>query len=381
MTFKYRLCPTRAQRTAMRKALGACRWIYNETLAMRKDAWEQEQRSVSLYDTIKMLPGWKREHSFLLDAYSQSLQDACTRVDLAFQAFFRRVKAGETPGYPRFRGQDRYDSFAYPQSGFRLLDGGRLRLSKIGDVKIKVHRPVEGKVKCLAVRRDSLGNWYACFSCEVDPEPLSPSSKVVGVDVGLTHFATLSTSEHIPNPRFFRQDEKSLVKAQRRLSKREKGTPEYCKCRRVIQHIHQRIANRRKDFAHKLSRQMVNEFQIIAFEDLNIQQMQDGNWRSMNKSIGDAAWNQLIRFTTEKAEWAARSIVLVDPHNTTQMCSGCGEIVPKDLSVRVHDCPHCGLKLNRDHNAALNILALGLQCVRADPSVTGRSRANSLAAE
>ncbi len=381
MTFRYRLFPTRVQRVAMRKALDACRWVYNEALAVRKDAWEQEQRSVSRYDTIKMLPGWKNEHPFLLNAYSQSLQDACTRIDLAFQAFFRRVKAGQTPGYPRFRGRKRYDSFTYPQSGFKLLDNGRLHLSKIGDVKIVLHRPIEGKIKCLTVRRDGLGNWYVCFSCEIEIELLPPSPKVIGVDVGLTHFATLSNGEHIPNPRFFRQGEKVLAKAQRQLSKCEKGTPEYRKSKRVIQHIHQRIANRRKDFAHKLSRRLVNEFQVIAFEDLDIQDMQDGNWRSMNKSIGDAAWGQLTRYTQYKAERAGRECVLVDPRNTTQMCSGCSEIVPKDLSVRIHDCPHCGLILDRDHNAALNILALGLQRLQADSSVIGRSCANSLAAE
>lgn len=366
-TFKYRLYPTRAQRTAMQKSLDACRWVYNNTLAVRKDAWEQEQRSVSHYDTIKMLPDWKCEHPFLLNAYSQSLQDTCTRVDLAFQAFFRRVKAGQKPGYPRFRGKGRYDSFTYPQKGFKLLDNGRLRLSKIGDVKIRLHRPIEGTIKILTIKRDTLGNWYASFSCEIDPEPLPPSSKVVGIDVGLTHFATLSTGEHISNPRFFRQDEKVLAKAQRRLSKCKKGTPEYRKHKRVVQHIHQRIANRRKDFAHKLSRRLVNEFQIIAFENLDIQQMQNGNWCSMNKGIRDAAWRQFMDFTGYKAEWAGRLSPRIDPSGTTQACSRCGQIVPKDLSVRVHDCSHCGLVLDRDHNAALNILARGLACVGSIP--------------
>jgi len=372
-TFKYRLYPTKAQQTAMQKALDACRWVYNETLATRKDAWEQEQRPVSRYDTIKMLPGWKHEYSFLLGAYSQSLQDACTRVDLAFQAFFRRVKAGQKPGFPRFRGKERYDSFTYPQSGFKLLDNEHLYLSKIGDVKIVSHRPIEGKIKTLTVRRNALSNWYACFSCEVEPETLPPSPEVVGIDVGLTHFATLSTSEHVPNPRFFCKDEKTLARTQRRLSKCAKGTPEYRKRKRVIQHIHQRIVNRRKDFAHKLSRRLVNEFQIIAFEDLDIQQMQDGNWRSMNKSIADAAWGQLTRYTQYKAAEAGRECVLVDPRNTTQMCSGCGKIVPKDLSVRIHDCPHCGLKIDRDRNAALNVLARGLSRLQVDLSMTGRS--------
>jgi len=319
---------------------------------------------------------------WLSNAFSQCLQEAQQRVDLAFQSFFRRVRNGEQPGYPRFKG-DWYKSFTYKQAwvGFSFTNSGQLYLSKVGNVKIKLHRPIEGKVKTLTIKRDSLGNWYACFSCEVEPEPFPPSPKVVGVDVGLTHFATFSTGEHIPNPRFFRQDEKALAKAQRRLSKCAKDTPEYRKRKRVIQHIHQRIANRRKDFAHKLSRRLVNEFQIVAFENLNIQQMQDGNWRSMNKSIGDAAWRQFMDLTAYKAEHANRLSPRGDPRGTTQECSGCGEIVPKDLSVRVHECPHCGLKLDRDHNAAINILALGLQRLQADSSVTGRSRANLLAAE
>jgi len=354
----------------MQKALDACRWVYNESLAVRKNAWEQEQHSVSCYDTMKMLPNWKREHPFLLNAYSQSLQNACVRVDLAFQAFFRRVKAKQKPGYPRFHGEDRYDSFTYPQSGFSLQDNVRLRLSKIGTVKVRLHRPIKGEIKTLIIRRDALHNWYACFSCIIEPIPLPPSPEVVGIDVGLSHFATLSTGEHIPNPRPFRKNEKSLAKAQRRLSECARGTHEYRKHSRVIHHIHQRIANRRKDFAHKLSKRLVNEFQIIAFEDLNIQDMQDGNWRSMNKSISDAAWRQFRQYTTYKAEYAGRTCVAVDPRNTTQMCSGCGKIVRKDLSVRVHDCPHCGLILDRDYNAALNILARGLACVGKSPRIS-----------
>jgi len=364
-TFKYRLFPTKAQQTAMQKSLDACRWVYNKTLEVRRDAWQQRQESLSRYDTIRMLPSWKAGRSFLSDAYSQCLQEACTRVDLAFQHFFRRVKAGEKPGYPRFKG-DWYKSFTYPQSGFNLSDNSRLHLSKIGKVRIKIHRPIKGEVKALTIRRDVLGNWHACFSCEIDSEPLPPSPNVVGVDVGLTHFATLSTGEHISNPRFFRQDKKSLAKAQRRLSKYEKGTSEYHKQKRVIQHIHQRIANRRKDFAHQLSRRLVNEFQIIAFEDLHIQDMQNGNWRSMNKSITDAAWRQFVDFTAYKAEYAGRSSPRIKPRGTTQECSGCGEVVPKDLSVRIHNCPHCGLILDRDYNAAINILARGMASIRLD---------------
>lgn len=286
---------------------------------------------------------------------------------MAFQAFFRRCKSeGEKPGYPRFKG-NWYKSFTYPQTGFRLISEKRLYLSKIGNVKIKLHRPIDGEVKTLSIKRDMLGNWYACFSVEIDFDPLLPTDKVIGIDLGLKSFAVYSDGQVVDNPRFFRQDEEKLAKAQKRLSKCRNGFPEWHKCKRAVQHIHQRIENRRDDFAHKLSKQLVDKYQIIALEDLKITDMQDGSFRSMNKSIGDAAWGKLIQYTQYKAEKAGRTCVLVDPKNTTQMCSGCGEIVKKDLSVRIHECPHCGLVLDRDHNAAINVLARGMASLRLRP--------------
>ena len=356
-TFQYRLYPTKSQERLLRKTLNACRWVYNQTLAARKEAWEKRQESVSLYATNKLLTEWKRVNTFLTHTYSQALQDVQERVDLAFKAFFRRVKAKEQPGYPRFKGEGRYDSFTYPQFGFSLKDG-KLHLSKIGDVKIVLHRPIEGKVKTCTIHRTATGEWYACLTCEVEPQPLPPEPKAVGVDVGLESFAALSTGEKIANPRFFRGGEKALAKAQRKLSKVEKGSPERVKCRHVVAHIHKRIANRRKDFAHKLSRRLVNEFGTIAFEKLNVNGMLQNH--CLAKSIADAAWSQLIQYTAYKAEDAGRLCVLVSPVNTSQACSRCGALVPKDLSVRVHNCPHCGLIMDRDENAALNILRLGL---------------------
>lgn len=361
-TFQYRLFPTAAQRTRLQGNLDACRWVYNKTLEIRKSAWEERQESLSRYDTNKLLTAWRNEHDFLANGHAQAMQDAQKRVDLAFRAFFRRVKAGDKPGYPRFRGRDRYDSFTYPQEkgNWRFLGNGKVRLSKMGDVKIKLHRPLEGECKTLTIRRDAAGNWYACFSCIVDPKPLPPTDKVTGIDVGLTHFATLSSGEQIDNPRFFRKDEKALAIVQRRLSKEAKGTPQYRKRKRALNHIHQRIANRRKNFAHQQSRKLIDAYQLIAFEKLDIPDMQAGNPRGMNKSIADVAWNQFVQGCSSKAEEAGRTVVLVDPRNTTKACSGCGEIVPKPLSQRVHHCPKCGLILDRDHNAAVNILARGL---------------------
>ncbi len=190
---------------------------------------------------------------------------------------------------------------------------------------------------------------------------MAASPKAVGIDGGLERFATLSTGERVPNPRFFRRDEQALAKAQRALSKVEQGTPERAKQRKVVAKIHKRIANRRADFAHKLSRRWVNEYGIIAFEDVNTNGMLKNH--CLAKRIADAAWNQVIRYTMDKAAWAGRQCVLVTPRNTSNACARCGALVEKHLSVRVHSCPHCGLIRDRDENAALNMLRLGLQSV------------------
>ena len=356
--YRYRLYPTKSQVSQMEQTLEICRWVYNETLAMRKSAWEQEQRSISYYESKRQIPLWKKEHPELSGVYSQVLQDVSMRVDLAFKAFFRRLKSGEKPGYPRFKGKGRYDSFTYPQSGFKL-DGDRLHLSKIGDVRVVLHRPVEGTIKTLTIRRSATGKWYACFSVEYDPTPAPQKESVVGIDVGLESFATLSNGEKIENPRFFRTDEKALAKAQRKLSKAEKGTPERKKARKIVAHVHERIANRRLNFAHQTSRKVVDRFGTIVFEDLNITNMQKNH--HLAKSIADVAWNMFITITESKAEDAGSRVILVNPRNTSQICSRCGMIVAKTLSDRVHSCSHCGLMMDRDQNAAINIMRLGLQ--------------------
>lgn len=371
-TFKFRLNPTRRQRSILLETLDVCRWVYNETLAKRRNAWEEDKKSLSRYDTIKMIPVWKESKPELIQVHSQVLQEVCTRVDLAFQAFFRRVTSGETPGYPRFKSKDRYDSFTYPQSGFSISSNG-LNLSKIGIVKIIQHRPIDGKVKSLTIRRDRIGNWYACFSCEVDERPLPPNDKVVGVDLGLTTFAVLSDGNEIKRERWMKRDSKDIARLQRKKDKFEKGSQARKKAVRALQHAYKRQTNRRKNFAHQESRKLVNTYQFIVFEDLNIAGMRSKGSKVINRGIADVAWYQFVQFTMYKAVEAGRGVVLVDPKNTTQICSGCGEFVPKDLSVRKHDCPHCGLKLGRDQNAALNILARGLASLGEGPKNPGDS--------
>jgi putative transposase len=314
-----------------------------------------------LYDTIKLIPALKQERPSLSKVYSQVLQQSLTRLDLAFQSFFRRVKENaEEAGFPRFKGYGRYDSLTYPQYGNGArLDGNTLILSKVGSVTIHLHRPVNGTIKTVTIIRGAGNKWYACLSVELEAQPQPPAHQTIGVDVGLEKFATLSNGETIANPRFLRRDEQDLKRAHRRLSKAQKGTPERAKRRKVVARIHERITNRRRDVAHQVSRKFVNRFDVIAFEDLTIARMLKNH--CVAKSIADAAWSQLIQYTTYKAAEAGRVVVLVNPRGTSGRCSSCRIVVKKDLSTRVHQCPACGLTIDRDVNAALNILALGLQ--------------------
>ena len=369
-TFRYRIYPSKAQETQLNLQLELCRWVYNKTLETRKNAFEVEGKLLGYYDTAPLLPVWKLEKPELKKVHSQVLQNVQIRVDLAYKSFFRRVKAGEEPGYPRFKGRGWYDSMTFPQYGNGCkLDGSQLNLSKIGSVKVKLHREICGTPKTVCIRRGSNGKWFVAFVCECVDVSLPYENRSVGVDVGLASFATLSDGSKIGNPRFIRKFTERLAVAQRRMAKLEKGTLERSKKRKIVARIHERIANKRSDFAHKVSRQLVNTYGTICFEDLNIKQMMEkktevfGN--KLNKSIADVAWYQLVQFTTYKAESAGRRVVLVDPRNTSKRCSRCNVLVSKDLSVRVHKCPHCGLILDRDHNAAINILALGLQRISA----------------
>lgn len=362
-TYRYRLYPTKHQTSVLNRNLEVCRRVYNDTLAYRKRAYETENKSVSLYATNGLLTQWKRENPTLKMVHSQVLQNVQVRVDLAYQAFFRRVKNGEDPGYPRFKGYGRYDSITYPQSGFHLNDAGtHLCASKIGDIPIVLHRPIEGNIKTLTIRRTATGKWYTSFSVEAESRRSAPTphnDRVVGIDVGLETFCTLSDRTTVANPRWFRKDETKLAKAQRKFAKRVKGTPERRRQRIVIAHIHEKIANRRKDFINKLANELTGTYGTVVFEDLNIKNMMANP--CLAKSIGDAAWNLLISTMANKAGDAGCTVVRINPKQTSQMCSQCGQIVKKTLSDRVHNCPYCGLSMNRDLNASINIMRLGLQ--------------------
>jgi len=355
--FRYRLYPSKAQQSRMVNILSECRWLYNHFLAQRKTEWEQNKKSVGLYEQHNSLIALKQQRPFLKGVYSQALQEVGMRLDLAFKAFFRRVKAGEKPGYPRFRGKGWYNSFTHPQNnGSFRLEGDKLHLSKVGDIPIVLHRQIEGVVKRLTISRTATGKWYATFISDVEPEQLPKNDDTVGIDLGVSSFATLSTGETVPNPRFFKQDEQALAQVQRRKSK----TPSD-KNRHSAALVHERIGNRRKDFCHQTSRRLVDAYGVLCVEDLNTKKMLvNGKPFKLSKSIADVAWRTFVEHLCFKAESAGRTVVKVNPAYTSQTCSSCGAIHKLSLAEREFRCSDCGLVLGRDLNAARNILSVGL---------------------
>ncbi|MEO8392060.1 MAG: transposase [Chloroflexota bacterium] len=368
LTYKYRLRPTQAQQRQLEEMLELCRSVYNATLATRKNAYERRGESLNYYDTAALLPFWKGLATDLKQVHSQALQNVQIRVDLAFKAFFRRVKAGEEAGYPRFKGKGQYKSITYPQYGNGVkLDGCLLTLSKVGNMRIQLHRPIQGEIKTVTLQRNNVGKWDVCFSCEVEFTPLPVNANVVGIDLGLKTFAFLSNGEKINRQRWMKQDAEDVARLQRKKERLPLGSKARKTAVHALQHAYQRVTNRRSNFAHQESRKLVNAYQFMALEKLDIAEMQSQGKVVINRGIADVAWGQFVQYIVYKAENAGRTVVLVNPRGTTQECSGCGQVVPKDLRVRVHDCPYCGLKIDRDLNAALNILGRGLASVGHRP--------------
>ena len=363
-SFLFRLKPTKKQARALENQLSECRWLYNQLLEQRKLAYEELDMSLTKYQQLMFLPDLKLEKPELEQVYSQVLQNVVDRLDKAFEGFFRRCKTDKKAGFPRFRGMHRYNSFCYPQSGFAVI-GREVKLSKIGNIRIKMHRSLEGEIKTCTLRKNATGEWDISFSCEVEAKFLPVNEKAVGIDVGLEHFAVLSNGQEISNPRFFQKGQKALAKAQKKLSKAEKGSKERRKRGKVAAKIHESISNCRKDFCHKESRKIIDQYQYICVEDLDIKKMVEGS--SFAKSITDASWKQFRQFLTYKAAEAGRKLGLVNPAYTTQTCSECKQVQVKKLSEREHKCSQCGYRATRDFNAARNILALGLDSLGEIP--------------
>jgi putative transposase len=354
-SFKYRIYPTRQQVERLDNWLAVCAELYNAALQERREAWKSERKHISRFDQIYQLPEIRQERGDVADVNANVLEDVITRVDKAFKAFFRRCRDGQSPGYPRFRSVRRYDSLTFRQIG-NAVTVNTLRLSKIGKVRITLHRPIKGTIKTLTVKRED-GKWFAVFACEVGTEPLPFNPNMIGVDVGLTHFATLSDGTQIDNPRYYRRAERALRVAQRRVARRKKGSNRRRKAIVLLQCAHAHIRQQRANFLHNLSRGLINNNGLIAAEKLNIKGMVRG---PMAKSISDAGWGQFLNFIAYKAEEAGRVFVQVNPNGTSQTCI-CGEANRKTLADRWHSCLACGLSLDRDHVSAQVILGRGLR--------------------
>jgi putative transposase len=360
--FKYRLDPNPAAAARLDETLAICRELYNAALSERRNAYRATGKGVGFASQSRQLPEIKAEREDVAAVHSQVLQDVLWRVDASFKRFFDGLTAGRRVGYPRFKGADRYHSFTFPQSGFSL-DGDRLTLSKIGTMRLWLSRPLEGRVKTLAIIREADG-WYAVFTCVVpNPEPLPETGRALGIDLNLENFLTDSEGGRVENPRFFRDSAAKLAKAQRALARKTKGSKRRARAKKRVARIHQKIARQRLDFAHKAALALVRANDVIFFECLMIANLVRNPY--LSKSISDVAWGLFLMVLEGKAANAGRLARNVNPHGTTQQCSGCGATVPKGLSVRWHSCGHCGLELDRDENSALNILQRGRELVAA----------------
>jgi putative transposase len=369
-TYKYKLLPTPEQERTLATVLWRCCELYNAGLQERKLAWERCRVSVSFAMQSAQLPAIKEVRPEYHDIHAQVLQDVLHRLDRAFAAFFRRVQAGARPGYPRFQGQDRYNSFTYPQVGTHgvhcgaSLDGGVLRLSKIGRIRLRLHRPLAGTPKTVTIRREADG-WYACISCaDVPIAPLPATGQETGIDVGLKVFLVTADGETVENPRHYRSAERRLALAQRRVSRRTKGSKRRRKAVALLKRHHQTVQRQRRDFHHKTALALLQQYDTIYLEDLQVRNLVRNH--HLAKSISDAAWRQFRTILEAKAACAGRQVSAVPPAYTTQDCSGvlpdgrrCIQRVAKSLSVRTHVCPSCGLVLDRDENAAQNIRRAG----------------------
>lgn len=355
-TYEFRLRPTKAQEKRLMVTLEACRSAYNWALEDRKTLWDYCKVSTGFYDQCSYVKHLRVERPLLQEVHTHLIQDSLKRLDLAFRRFFLRVKAGK-PGYPRFKASGSYKSFMFKDWGNGArFDDKRLLLWKIGRVRIVMHRPIEGEIKTCAIKRRADG-WYALFSVEAVSWRSIVEYNPTGIDVGLLDIVALSDGSKVENPRFGIHAEREIVRAQRVVARRKRGSERRRKAVRHLALEYQRLVRRRTDFQFKLARSLVRQFNPIFVEDLNVEGLTRNS--RMTGHIRDAAWSRFREILSRSAESAGVAVTAVEAHGTSQVCSGCGRKVFKTLAVRVHRC-ECGLVIDRDVNAARNILAKGL---------------------
>ncbi|HEY3230054.1 MAG TPA: RNA-guided endonuclease TnpB family protein [Roseiflexaceae bacterium] len=347
--FEYRMRPNRAQAAALFKVLVASRRLYNDALAEWKAHFEATGKYRHIYEQDK-----RYNKTTYPDVPAVVTDQVIKRLHLALTAFFKGRKQGRDVGFPRFKPAQRWNSIEF-RNGPNLLDGRYFKAPKQcgGRIRVNVHRPLEGQFRFARIVKRPSG-WYLQCVCAVEPKPLPPNDRAVGLDMGITYLVADSDGVTTENPRAYKRSIERLAKAQRVVSRRVKGSRRRQKATRNVARIHEKIANQRKDVLHRVSRNYVNQYQTIVIEDLQPANMVKNH--SLAQAISDSSWGMLRPYLTYKAAEAGREIAAVPPRFTSQKCSRCGEYVQKSLSVRTHICPHCGFIADRDVNAAINIV-------------------------
>lgn len=367
--YEYKIRANKKFTVSCEAILTHCQHLYNACLEQRISFYRSTGVAIRWAEQSRQLTELRAEDVFARSVPRAIQEAVIKRVEITYQAFFRRVKNGDTPGFPRFRTRQRYKSFEYSSDARKPspLRGDKLIVYGVGSCRVRLSRPVEGAIRTVRIIRRADG-YYAQLVCKVEkPVSLPKTNQSIGVDVGIESFATLSTGEQVENPRFTEKAEASLAKAQRKLSRKKKGSQNRKKARLVVAQKHLKVARARRHFHYQVANNLVKRFDSIFVESLNMQGMVKNPY--LAKSITSAAWFSFFRILTFKAEDAGREVKRVNAKYTSQICSGCGLMVRKKLSRRKHICPECGLDIHRDHNAALNIRSRGL-AVESEVTVT-----------
>jgi len=363
LTYKFRLYPEKKQEEKLLWTLDKCRFIYNSLLD------KSQKENLNWIELSALLPKLKEEYPELKSVYSKVIQYENDKLFNNLKTLSQLKKNGKRMGRLRFKGKNWLKSFTYNQSGFKLIEVGKrhqiLHLSKIGDIKIRCHRNIKGKVKQITIKKERSCKWFALISIEEEISIKNQSiNKVVGIDLGLNNIIYDSDNNKIINPKHLKKHEKRLILLQKRLSKKKKSSKNREKVRLRLARQYEKLTNIRNDFLHKISRSYVDNYDAIGMENIHIKNFVKNN--RLSKSILDASWGKLRQFISYKAERAGKIFVTVDCRGTTQRCSQCGNIVAKDLSERIHKCPYCGFIAPRDYNSALDVRRLTIGKIGRD---------------
>jgi putative transposase len=353
-TFKYRLYPTKKQIEFFELQLNAHRFLYNSALEHKILCYKKYNKYITCYDQTLSLKEIRNYDEQFINCNYSSLQQTLRRLDKAYKAFFSRIKKGETPGFPRFKNKNQFNTIQYASIGDGCqIKNNKLYLQNIGEIKVKWHRKIEGKIKTLYVTRKN-DKYYVNFFVENVPNILPKTGKQIGIDVGIEHFLVTSDELYIDSPKYLRESEPILKMRSQRLCRRKKGSERRDKAKKLVAKIHEKIANQRLDFVHKITTMLVKENDVIVIEKLQIQNMVKN--KHLAKNISDAGWGMFFQILKYKAENAGKKVIEINSKGTSQICSVCGNVVKKSLSIRIHNCPFCFSIMNRDLNASINIL-------------------------